>query len=281
MKELLEAGVHFGHQVRKWNPKMRPYIYTARDGVHVLDLAQTVTKLGEAFEFVKELGQSNKTIIFIGTKKQAAGIIEEEARRCEAMWVSHRWIGGTLTNWDQVQKNIKKLADLKSKLASGYYTDRTKKELLLMQREVNRLEMMYGGLEKLNRLPDAVFVVDCQKEDNAVREAKKMGVPIVAICDTNCDPEALDFPIPGNDDAVKAIRLITKAMADAYLEGRQLGEKQAKVAESKRVEEPELVVEKSGEPVKAKKTSGKTAKAVKAKVIKPKTSKKTVKKKVK
>ncbi len=263
MKDLLEAGVHFGHQVRRWNPKMRPYIYGARDGVHVLDLAKTVVKLEEALDFVRQIGQEGKTIIFVGTKKQAQNIVAEEAQRCEAFYITHRWIGGLLTNWEQVQKNIIKMKDLKEKLSSGYFIDRTKKELLLMERELAKLEGFYGGIGSLNAAPGALFIIDCKKEENAIREAQKIGVPIVAICDTNCDPDVLDFAIPGNDDAVKSIRLLTQAVADAYLEGRQMGQKKA-------------IPEGEAKSVKGDK---RREKATSTKVTKKKSSKKVVKQK--
>lgn len=277
MKDLLEAGVHFGHQVRRWNPKMRPYIYGARDGVHVLDLAKTVVKLEEALDFVRQIGQEGKTIIFVGTKKQAQAIVEEEAKRCEALYITHRWIGGLLTNWEQVQKNIIKMKDLKEKLSSGYFTDRTKKELLLMERELAKLEGFYGGIGSLNAAPGALFIIDCKKEENAVHEACKMGVPIVAICDTNCDPEVLDFAIPGNDDAVKSIRLLTQAVADAYLEGRQMGQKNPST------DSTSLLQASSGQEGKdqdkRKETSKKKkVKATSAKAAKVKNGKKIVKK---
>src|SRR3989338_2050237 len=227
MQDLLEAGVHFGHQVRRWNPKMRQYIFTAREGVHVIDLAQTVEKLQEACDFVKKIGEEGGTIIFLASKKQARPIVEAEAKRAGAKYVVERWIGGLLTNWEQTSKNIKKLADLKAKKEAGEFKERTKKENLLIDREIAKLERFYGGLSGLEKLPDALFVVDVRKEENACREAKKKGIPVVAICDTNADLFLVDYPIPGNDDAIKAIKIVTGAIADAYLEGRQKFEKKS------------------------------------------------------
>ena len=221
MQELLEAGVHFGHQVRRWNPKMEPYIFTARAGVHVMDLAQTVEKLEAVCEFVKEIGEAGGTIIFLASKNQARSIIAEEAKRSGAKYITERWIGGLLTNWEVAGKNIEKLADLKVKKEEGEFKDRTKKENLLIDREIARLERFYGGLSGLEKLPDALFVVDVRREENACREARKKGIPVVAVCDTNADLSLVDFPIPGNDDAIKAIKIMTSAVADAYLAGHE------------------------------------------------------------
>ena len=220
MQDLLEAGVHFGHQVRRWNPKMRQYIFTAREGVHVIDLAQTVEKLQEACDFVKKIGEAGGTIIFLASKKQARTIVEEEAKRAGAKYVTERWIGGLLTNWEQTSKNIKKLTDLKEKREEGEFKERTKKEQLLIDREIAKLERFYGGVVGIEKLPDALFVVDVRREENACREAVKKEVPVVAICDTNANTSLVSYPIPGNDDAIKAIEIVTKTIADAYLEGR-------------------------------------------------------------
>lgn len=227
MQDLLEAGVHFGHQVRRWNPKMRPFIFTAREGVHVIDLEKTFSKLIEACEFVKKLGQEGKTIIFLGSKKQARAIIAEEAGRCGAQYITERWIGGLLTNWEQTSKNIKKLSELVTKKEAGEFKDRTKKENLLIDREIAKLEKLYGGLGGLEKLPDAIYIVDVRKEENAAREAGKKAVPVVAIADTNVDLALIDWPIPGNDDAIKSIKIITAAVADAYLEGQEAYEKKS------------------------------------------------------
>lgn len=229
MQDLLTAGVHFGHQVRRWNPKMRPFIFTAREGVHVIDLEKTFAKLGEACAFIKKVGEEGKMIVFLGSKKQAKAIIAEEAARCGAKYITERWIGGLLTNWEQTSKNIKKLAELREKKEAGEFKDRTKRENLLIDREIAKLERLYGGLDQLEKLPDALFIVDARKEENAAKEARKRAVPVVAIADTNVDLDLIDFPIPGNDDAIKSIKIITAAVADAYLEGRALyGKKSAK-----------------------------------------------------
>ncbi len=225
MQELLEAGVHFGHQVRRWNPKMRVFIFGAREGVHVIDLGQTVDKLKEAYEFVEDIGEKGGTIIFVGSKKQARSIVVEEAKRAGAMYITERWIGGLLTNFEQTSKNIKKLKDLKEKREAGEFKERTKKEQLMIDRQIAKLERFYGGVEDLAKMPDAIFIVDVRREENACREAVKKDVPVVAICDTNADLSLVNYPIPGNDDAIKAIKIITATIADAYLAGRQKYEK--------------------------------------------------------
>lgn len=221
LKELLEAGVHFGHQVRRWNPKMKSYIYCVKDGVHIFDLAQTAQKIPEACEFVKNLGSEGKTLVFVGTKVQAKKIVEKEAIRCEAKYVSKRWLGGLITNFEQVSKNIKKLVELKEKRESGEFKELIKKEQLLVDRDIEKLESFYGGLVGLEELPGALFVIDAKKQIGAIKEACERQIPVVAVCDSNVDPEGIDFIIPGNDDAVKAIKLYCRVIADAYLKGRQ------------------------------------------------------------
>lgn len=233
MEQLLEAGVHFGHQVRRWNPKMKKFIFAAREGVHVIDLGFTVEKLEEALDFVRKIGEVDGRIIFLSSKKQARGIILEEAKKVGAMYIVERWIGGLLTNFDQTKKNLKKLKSLKEKREAGEFKDRTKKEQLLIDRQIKKLERFYGGVEDMEKLPDAVFVVDVRREENACREAKKTMVPTVAICDTNADLSLVDYPIPGNDDAIKAIKIITEAVANAYKEGL---EKFGKRSEKEKVE---------------------------------------------
>lgn len=228
MRELLESGVHFGHQVKKWNPKMAGYIFTARNGVHILDLAKTVDELSVAVDYVKDLAAKGGQMVFLATKKQAKQIIEEEAKRCGALYLTERWIGGFLTNFEVVSKSIQKLRDLKEKREKGEFKNYTKKEQLLIDREIAKLDRWYGGVEELEKLPDAIFIVDCKHEDTAVKEAYRKGVPTVAICDTNCDPSIITYPIPGNDDAIKAIRIITQAIADSYLEGKQIWGKRPK-----------------------------------------------------
>ena len=227
MQELLEAGVHFGHQVRRWNPKMKQYIFGARDGVHVIDLAFTVEKLEEACKFVKGLGEEGKILVMAGSKKQARPIVIEEANRSGAMYIAERWIGGLLTNFEQTSRNLKKLRDLKAKKESGEFRDRTKKELLLIDREIAKLERFYGGVQNLEKLPDAIFIIDVRREENACREAVRKKIPVVAICYTNADTTLVAYPVPGNDDAIKAITIVTATIADAYLEGRKAYDKKS------------------------------------------------------
>lgn len=248
MQELLEAGVHFGHQVRRWNPKMAKFIFGAREGVHLIDLAHTVTKLEEACEFAKKIGEAGGTFIFLASKKQARAIITEEAQKCGAKYVTERWIGGLLTNFEQTSKTIKKLADLKSNKESGEYKDRTKKENLMIDREISKLERLYGGLTGMDKLPDALYVVDVKKEENACREAGVKDIPIIAVCDTNANLSLIDFPIPGNDDATRAISILTAAVADAYLEGKQIFDK--KTAREKIAADAKAVKEEAKEAKK-------------------------------
>jgi len=212
---------------------MQKFIFTARGGVHVIDLAQTVAKLEEACDFVNKIGENGGAVIFLASKKQARSIVLEQAKRAEAKFITERWIGGLLTNWEQTSRNIKKLKELKEKKASGEFSDKTKKENLLIEREIAKLERFYGGVEDLEKLPDAIFVVDVRKEENACREAKKKDIPVVAICDTNANTSLVDWPIPGNDDAIKAIEIVVKSIADAYKEGR---EKFAKKSPKEKVE---------------------------------------------
>lgn len=227
MQELLEAGVHFGHQVRRWNPKMRGFIYTARNGIHVIDLGQTYTKLEEACDFVRKVAEAGGTVLFVASKKQAQEIIEAEAKRVGALYIVEKWIGGLLTNWEQTSKNIKKLTDLKAKKEAGEFKERTKKENLMIDREIAKAQRLYGGVETMEKLPDALFIVDVRKEENACREAIKKEVPVVAICDTNADLSLVTYPIPGNDDATRAIEIVTKAIADAFEEGKKAYEKKS------------------------------------------------------
>ncbi|MDP2632887.1 MAG: 30S ribosomal protein S2 [Candidatus Curtissbacteria bacterium] len=260
MQDLLEAGVHFGHQVRRWNPKMRQYIFTAREGVHVIDLEKTFAKLTEACDFVKSVGESGGVIIFLASKKQARSIIAEEATRVGAKYVVERWIGGLLTNWDLTSKNIKKLIDLKAKKEAGDFKERTKKENLLIDREIAKLQRLYGGVEGLEKLPDAMFIVDVRKEENACREAMNKEVPVVAICDTNANLDLVNYPIPGNDDAIKAIKIITEAVANAYLEGLQIFEKKSvreKIESDKKIAAQEVAERKEADK-KRNASDGKT-----------------------
>ena len=218
IKQLLEAGVHFGHPTKKWNPKMAEYIFTQRNGIHIVDLQKTVKKFEEAYNFVSELAQEGGTVLFIGTKKQAAETMKEEAQRCGQYYVNVRWPGGMLTNFNTIRKSIKRLKDLEKMQADGTFDLLPKKEVAKLVKEMQDLEKAYGGIKDMERLPSAVFVVDTRKERIAVLEAKKLGIPVVAIVDTNCDPDDADYLIPGNDDAIRAIKLIAGALGDAVIE---------------------------------------------------------------
>lgn len=221
MKQLLESGVHFGHQTRRWNPKMAPYIFTERNGIYIIDLQKTVRKLEEAYLYVRDLAAQGEEILFVGTKKQAQDSIKEEALRCGMPFVNARWLGGMLTNFQTIQRRIKRLAQLHAMEADGTFDLLPKKEVIKLNLEIERLEKFLGGITKMRRQPKAMFIVDPRKERIAVAEAKKLGIPIVAIVDTNCDPDEIDVVIPGNDDAIRAVRLIASAMANAVIEGRQ------------------------------------------------------------
>ena len=217
IKQLLEAGVHFGHPTKKWNPKMAEYIFTQRNGIHIVDLQKTVKKFEEAYNFVAELAQENGTILFVGTKKQAAETVKEEAERCGMYYTNNRWPGGMLTNFQTIRKSIKRLKDLEKMQADGTFDLLPKKEVAKKIKEIEDLQKSYGGIKEMHQLPSCVFIVDTRKERNAVLEAKKLGIPVVAIVDTNCDPEDADYIIPGNDDAIRAIKLIAGALADAVI----------------------------------------------------------------
>ena len=221
MKQLLEAGVHFGHQTRRWNPKMAEYIYCERNGIYIIDLQKTVGKLEEAYNFVRELSEKGETILFVGTKKQASEAVREEADRCGMYYVNARWLGGMLTNFKTMRTRIDRLAQLKKMQEDGTFDMLPKKEVIKLMGEMEKLEKYLGGVKKMNKLPGALFVVDPRKEHNAISEARKLGIPIVAIVDTNCDPDEVDYVIPANDDAIRAIRLIASTMANAVIEGRQ------------------------------------------------------------
>ncbi|MBQ3888790.1 MAG: 30S ribosomal protein S2 [Clostridia bacterium] len=226
MKQLLEAGVHFGHQTRRWNPKMAPYIFTERNGIYIIDLQKTVVKLEEAYNFVNKTAAEGGEIMFVGTKKQAQDSIKEEAERCGMSYVNARWLGGMLTNFKTIQKRIRRLAQLKAMEADGTFDMLPKKEVIKLNLEREKLEKFMGGITEMKKMPAAMFIVDPRKERIAVLEAKKLGIPIVAIVDTNCDPDEIDYVIPGNDDAIRAVKLIAGAMADAVIAGRQ-GEQNA------------------------------------------------------
>ena len=221
MKQLLEAGVHFGHQTRRWNPKMAPYIFTERNGIYIIDLQKTVRKLEDAYTFVRDLSADNGTLLFVGTKKQAQDSIREEATRAGMPFVNARWLGGMLTNFKTIQNRIKRLQQLKQMKEDGTFDLLTKKEAAKLDLEIEKLEKFLGGITGMKKIPDAMFIVDPRKERIAVAEAHKLGIPIIAIVDTNCDPDEIDYVIPGNDDAIRAVRLISGAMADAVIEGRQ------------------------------------------------------------
>ena len=226
MKQLLEAGVHFGHQTRRWNPKMAEYIFTERNGIYIIDLQKTVKKLEEAYMFIREIAADGGEVLFVGTKKQAQDSVKEEAIRCGMPFVNARWLGGMLTNFNTIQKRIKRLAQLKAMEADGTFDLLPKKEVTKLNLEIEKLEKFMGGITEMKKQPAAMFIVDPRKERIAVLEAKKLGIPIVAIVDTNCDPDEVDYVIPGNDDAIRAVKLIAGAMADAVIEGRQ-GEQSA------------------------------------------------------
>ncbi len=230
MKQLLEAGVHFGHQTRRWNPKMKEYIFTERNGIYIIDLQKTVKKAEEAYNFIRSVAEAGESILFVGTKKQAQESIEQEAKRCEMYFVNQRWLGGMLTNFKTIQTRIAKLRKIEKMEAEGDLALLPKKEVIKLKAEQEKLEKNLSGIKEMKRLPGAMFVVDPRKEHIAVLEARSLGIPVVAIVDTNCDPDEVDYAIPGNDDAIRAVKLIASKMADAVLEGRQ-GEQMQDAAE--------------------------------------------------
>ncbi|WP_303817772.1 30S ribosomal protein S2 [Selenomonas ruminantium] len=221
MKQLLEAGVHFGHQTRRWNPKMAKYIFTERNGIYIIDLQKTVKKVDEAYAFLRDIAAEGKSVLFVGTKKQAQEAIKEEALRANMFYVNERWLGGMMTNFQTIQKRVSRLKELEAMEADGTFEVLTKKEVQGLRHEMEKLEKYLGGIKEMNKLPGALFVVDPRKERIAVAEARKLNIPIVAIVDTNCDPDEVDYVIPGNDDAIRAVKLMTGRMADAIMEGRQ------------------------------------------------------------
>ncbi len=249
MKSLLEAGVHFGHQTRRWNPKMAPYIFTERNGIYIIDLQKTVKMVETAYDFVREIVAEGGEILFVGTKKQAQEAIEAEAKRCNMPYVNQRWLGGMLTNYKTIKKRIDRLHELGKMEEEGIFDVLPKKEVIKLKHERDRLEKFLGGIKDMERIPDAIFVVDPRKERNAVREAQILGIPVVAIVDTNCDPDEIDYIIPGNDDAIRAVKLLTETMANAVLEGRQgvqlesADEEAVAVEETVEVEETEEIEE--------------------------------------
>ena len=247
MKQLLECGVHFGHQTRRWNPKMAEYIYTERNGIYIIDLQKTVRKIEEAYLFVREVAMNGGIVLFVGTKKQAQDSIREEAERCGMFYVNNRWLGGTLTNFVTIRKRVDRMAELQEMEKNGMFDLLPKKEAAKLRLEMEKLEKNLGGIQGMTRLPDCVFIVDPHKEQIAVNEARRLNIPIVAIVDTNCDPDLIDYIIPGNDDAIRAIKLIAGKMADAVIEGRQgeqieLSEKQPETTNEEAVE---MVIEEA------------------------------------
>ncbi|MGI6620462.1 MAG: 30S ribosomal protein S2 [Bacillota bacterium] len=221
MKQLLEAGVHFGHQTRRWNPKMKPYIFIERNGIYIIDLQKTVRMIEEAYDFLRNTAMAKGRVLFVGTKKQAQEAVENEATRCGEFYVNKRWLGGTLTNFSTIRKRIEKLLELEEWERTGYFDRLPKKEVAALMKEKERLEKHFSGIKGMRELPDALFVVDPRKERIATLEARRLGIPVVAIVDTNCDPDEVDYVIPGNDDAIRSVRLITSKTADAILEGKQ------------------------------------------------------------
>ena len=237
MKQLLEAGVHFGHQTRRWDPRMRPYIYTDRNGIYIIDLQKTAKKIDEAYAVLKSIIDEGKTVIFVGTKKQAQECVKEEAERCGMYYVNQRWLGGMLTNFKTIRKRIERLKELERMSEDGTFDVLPKKEVINLKKQQEKLEKNLGGIKEMQDIPDMIFVVDPRKERICIQEAETLGIPLVGICDTNCDPEELDYVIPGNDDAIRAVKLIVSKMADAVIEGNQ--GQDAEVAEEEAAEEAE------------------------------------------
>ena len=244
MKQLLEAGVHFGHQTRRWNPKMAPYIFTERNGIYIIDLQTTVKKIDDAYEFVRSVAETGKPVLFVGTKKQAQAAIKDEAERCGQYYVNQRWLGGMLTNYKTISKRIKRLADIRKMEEDGTFEKMTKKEVQNLNHEADKLEKFLGGIKEMNGMPGAIFVVDPKKEKIAVNEAKKLNIPVVGIVDTNCDPDDVDYVIPANDDAIRAVKLIAGCMADAVIEANQ-GESMAEAPEEAEEAQAEEVAEEA------------------------------------
>ncbi|WP_276873504.1 30S ribosomal protein S2 [Levyella massiliensis] len=246
MKSLLEAGVHFGHQTRRWNPKMKPYIFTERNGIHIIDLSKTVGLIDNAYNKVREVAADGGKILFVGTKKQAQDTIEQQAKRANMFYVNERWLGGMLTNYQTIKKSIERLEKLNTMAEDGTFDLLPKKEVAQLQHETERLDRFLGGIKDMNGLPDLLYVVDPKKEAIAINEARKLHIPVVAILDTNADPDEVDFPIPGNDDAIRSVKLITSLMAEAVIEGRQ-GEQMEDDAEASEDETAEVASEEVAE----------------------------------
>ncbi|MCO4096343.1 30S ribosomal protein S2 [Macrococcoides canis] len=253
MKQLLEAGVHFGHQTRRWNPKMKKYIFTERNGIYIIDLQKTVKKVEEAYNFVKSISEEGGTVLFVGTKKQAQEAIKEEAERAGQFFINERWLGGTLTNYKTISKRVKRISEIEKMEEDGTFDVLPKKEVVELKKEYDRLIKFLGGIREMKSMPSALFVVDPRKERNAIAEAKKLHIPIVGIVDTNCDPDEIDYVIPANDDAIRAVKLLTGKMADAILEGRQ-GISNEEVAAEQNIdlsEEAEVKAEETTETTEA------------------------------
>lgn len=251
MKNLLEAGVHFGHQTRRWNPKMSRFIFTQRNGIYIIDLQKTVKKVEEAYDFAREVASEGGTILFVGTKKQAQDAIEKEAQRCEMPYINQRWLGGLLTNFKTIRKRIERLKKLNEMEEDGTFDVLPKKEVINLKHEREKLEKFLGGIKDMNRIPDAIFVVDPRKERIVVKEAHILGIPVIGIIDTNCDPDEIDYPIPGNDDAIRAVKLLTETISNAVLEGKQGSQTQdfSKESDTDTVEETPVQEETEKETV--------------------------------
>ncbi|MDR3265594.1 MAG: 30S ribosomal protein S2 [Synergistaceae bacterium] len=245
MKQLLECGVHFGHQTRRWNPKMKPYIFTERNGVYIIDLQKTVRGLEKAYDFIRGVADSGGTVLFVGTKRQAQDTIHDEALRCGQHYINQRWLGGLMTNFPTIRKRVQRMMELRKYDENNTWEAFSKKEVASLRKEQSKLEKYLGGIAKMDSVPDALFLIDPRREENAIAEARKLGIPVVSIVDTNCDPEVIDYPIPGNDDAIRAIKLIAGLMANAVIEGRQ-GEDAEEPAP---VPEPEPKAEAAPAPV--------------------------------
>ena len=243
MKQLLEAGVHFGHQTRRWDPKMAEYIFQARNGIHIIDLQKTSKKLDEAYAFIKEQVEEGKTVLFVGTKKQAQECVKEAAEKCGMYYVDQRWLGGMLTNFGTIKTRIKRLKDLEKMQEDGTFDVLPKKEVILLKKEMEKLERNLGGIKNMEEIPGVIFLVDPKKEHIAVLEAKKLGIPVIGLVDTNCNPEEVDYAIPGNDDAIRAVKLITDVMANAIIEGRQGESFEAEEVAEEVSEEPTSIEE--------------------------------------
>ncbi|MEG1501927.1 MAG: 30S ribosomal protein S2 [Synergistaceae bacterium] len=260
MKQLLECGVHFGHQTRRWNPKMKPFIFTERNGIYIIDLQKTVKGLEKAYDFVREVSKSGGNILFVGTKRQAQDPIRDEALRAGQFFINQRWLGGLLTNFATIRRRVMRMVELQTMEADGSINKYPKKEVILLRKDREKLEKNLSGIKDMKNIPDALFIIDPRREDIAILEARKLNIPIIAIVDTNCDPDFIDFPIPGNDDAIRAIELVVSLMADAFIEGRQ-GQDSKVAVETEEVATEEVVVSEAVEVV-AEESDKKTVKTM-------------------